>query len=126
MYCAPRIEPVSNLVRDSNGFLAGLNGGPVHLTQHGREVAVILTAAEWRKLVEHIENLEAVVQMYNAEQNNLMERMSPEELDALIGRFIAEGVVREGIEAFSKMDPQPGQATPNPLLPSCSGKFRPD
>lgn len=81
MYYAPRIEPVSTLIRDSNGFLAALNGGPVHLTQRGHEAAVILSAAEWRKLVEHIENLEAVVQMYKAEQNHTMERMSPEELD---------------------------------------------
>lgn len=84
MYYAPRIEPVSNLVRDSGSFLAALNGGPVHLTQRGHEAAVILFAAEWRKLVEHIENLEAVVQMYKAEQNDDMEHLSPEELDAWV------------------------------------------
>ncbi|MEZ4867793.1 MAG: type II toxin-antitoxin system prevent-host-death family antitoxin [Caldilineaceae bacterium] len=84
MYHAPRIEPISNLVRDTSGFLAALNGGPVHLTQRGHEAAVILSAAEWRKLVEHLENLEAVVQLYQAEQKGAIEHMSPDELDAWV------------------------------------------
>ena len=82
MVQAPRIEPISNLVRDTNGFLASLNGGPIHLTQRGPEAAVILSAPEWRKLVEYIENLEAVVEMYKAEQSGDMVRMSPEDLEA--------------------------------------------
>jgi hypothetical protein len=45
---------------------------------------------------------------------------------AQMGRFIAEGIAKEGIEAFSKMNPQPGQATPDPLLPKNVGRFKPD
>ncbi len=82
MYHAPRIEPISNLVRDTSSFIENLNGGPVHLTQRGHETAVILSSLEWRKLVEYIENLEAVVAMYKAEQKGEMDHMSPEKLDA--------------------------------------------
>lgn len=81
MYYIPRIEPISNLVRDTAKFLGTLNGGPVHLTQRGREAAVILSAAEWRQLVEHLEALEAVIEMHKAEQRGHVDRMSPEEVD---------------------------------------------
>ncbi len=84
MYYVPKIEPISNLVRDSAKFLGALNGGPVHLTQRGREAAVILSSAEWRQLVEHMEALEAVVEMYKAERQGKVDRLSPEELDAWI------------------------------------------
>ena len=82
MYSVPRIEPISSLVRDSAKFLGSLNGGPVHLTQRGHEAAVILSAAEWRQLIEHIEALEAVVEMHKAEQRDDIDRLSPNELDS--------------------------------------------
>ncbi len=69
---APQIDSISAFVRNPNKLLdAAREDGPVHLTQHGREAAVVLSPEHWRKIVdgmkamqEEIELLEDTVGVY--------------------------------------------------------------
>jgi prevent-host-death family protein len=58
MYYAPQIEPVTKMTRDHRRLLDQTRNGPVHLTQHGVETAVLISAGEWRAIVRRLEQLE--------------------------------------------------------------------
>ena len=58
MYYAPQIEPVTKMARDHRRLLNQTTNGPVHLTQHGVEAAVLISASEWRLIVRQLEQME--------------------------------------------------------------------
>ena len=58
MSLTPTIEPITDLVRDTSGFIKRLGDGHIHLTQRGRSVAVMLSTEEWRTIAAKLEELE--------------------------------------------------------------------
>lgn len=57
MGSAPDIIPITDLRRDAAGVIARavVSGGPVYVTQHGRATAVLLTRAEYERLLRRRE-----------------------------------------------------------------------
>jgi prevent-host-death family protein len=70
MYYAPQIEPVTKMTRDHKRLLEQTAKGPVHLTQHGVEAAVLLSAAEWRSIVQQLGRLEELRRQARLERSN--------------------------------------------------------
>ncbi len=70
MYSTPQFEPVTTLVRNHKALLEKLKDGPVFLTQRGNEAAVIVSAAEWRAIVNRLDALEQAQCQTRLERSN--------------------------------------------------------
>lgn len=70
MYYNPQIEPITKLSREPRVLLEKAKKAPVHLTAHGVEEAVLISAEGWRIIteqLEELENLRDILAAYKAE-----------------------------------------------------------
>lgn len=98
MSLTPTIEPITDLVRDTSGFIKRLEDGHIHLTQRGRSVAVIFSTEEWHKIAEKLNELEDAYDVIAGLQAELrlatgeaiLEDADLDELEGWAGRVQAE------------------------------------
>ena len=81
MNFVPRVEPIDNWVKNSDQLLSSLSDGSVCLIEQNQETAIVTSPNDWQQLLEHIQTLEAVIGMVQAEQQGEIDEFSPTELE---------------------------------------------
>ncbi len=87
----PQIEPVTSLSKDYKVVFGKLVDGPVFLAQRSRPAAVLLSVDEYKALLERLEYLEDLAEVYKgkwllATGQESMTRLTDEEIAEWAGK----------------------------------------